>query len=73
MIVYKVSAKDKFLCLEKMSMLWKKSKNPAIIVCDDNSPLELIENFLSCYDVSTEETESIKTVISEDDTCNYLW
>ncbi len=68
MIVYKVSAKDKFLCLEKMSVLWKKSKNPAVIIYDDNSPPELIENFLSCYDVSTEGMESIKTVISEDDT-----
>ncbi|MEQ8172130.1 MAG: hypothetical protein ABRQ38_24810 [Candidatus Eremiobacterota bacterium] len=58
MNLYKISAEDRYEALEKISALFIKEKNPAVILYDRNSQDNLISHFITYYDITLKEPES---------------
>ncbi len=58
MNLYKISAEDRYEALEKISGLFIKEKNPAIILYDNNSNDNLITHFIKYYDIALKDVET---------------
>ena len=71
MNIYKILTEDKFLCLEKMSFLFKEEEKPSIILHDNKSPEELVEKFLSLYDVKLKDSNCRANILESDTVVTY--